>query len=136
MVCSFQVLRNGERASSVCNCFCFNLRETCGIRPASCVSLSAFFSLVSVSCVRVFRVEQCGLADAAERRSRPVPAGPRHPLANVLIFCCKTLCAGFLFFLAGEWFRLISRFSPPAGKVCRFSHLKNCSRPYYPLHAL
>ena len=100
-----------ERASSVCNCFCFNLRETCGKRPAPCISLSAFFSLVSVSCVRVFRVEQCGLADAAERRSQPVPAGPRHPLANVLIFVVKR-CVRVSYFFWQESGPVLSTASP------------------------
>lgn len=51
VVCSFQVAEEWERASSVCNCF--DLRAVCGKRPAQHFPF-AFFSLVSVSCVRVF----------------------------------------------------------------------------------
>lgn len=64
-----------ERASSVCNCSCFNQREgAAGGRH--CISLFAFFSLVSVSCVRVFKgvtmwIGGCGRGDMAGLRRRP-----------------------------------------------------------------
>lgn len=44
-----------ERASSVCNCFGFNLREGAAEGRHNVFSLFAFFSLVSVSWVRVFK---------------------------------------------------------------------------------
>lgn len=64
-----------ERASSVCNCFGFNLREGAA-ESRHCISLFAFFSLVSVSCVRVFKgvtmwIGGCGRSGMAGLRRRP-----------------------------------------------------------------